>query len=488
MGGNLGSVLPVGRINIISELFDMGYHPRHGVMERRTNMDIALLNLERRRGLCSNDESTWKVEFIREPLKCRVITRGEFRLNAAWSDIQKKLWRRLQEFECFKLTHGHQLNNDDLDRLRFERTGGFWVSGDYSAATDSIHQSVMEAALHGISDPLITSLIQRNLSRGIITYDHLRNRINCPVPEPVKQNRGQLMGSMFSFPILCIINLATYLYTVIRHYCCDTNDLLTLVQTANVLINGDDILFYSPSQRFYQSWEYNSSCAGFSLSVGKNYTSRRLALVNSRYYDVRGDEPVGPIPYINMGLVNGVQKGESDEILRSYREKMCRLPGYFRDMWKDFSPKEDQLRTRIENYIWHHRADVRRAPFSLYTMGLARDVQGVKELSRTTTDILRRNKRNLKWTLDLPSRFHLPTDERLFWKHSALPNTDILRIPNIPQERFGKDSLGSVRIPEIPRMISFMIKNARFKSRDLSTVVREFRERRVGLPKHPFLE
>ena len=100
-----------------------------------------------------------------------------------------------------------------LRPLRTETKSAHWVSGDYKAATDSIFRDVMVSALHGIKDPMLANLLVDNLSNGEIHYKDICTRLRIKQVKSCIQRRGQLMGSIFSFPILCVINLATYIAT-----------------------------------------------------------------------------------------------------------------------------------------------------------------------------------------------------------------------------------------------------------------------------------
>lgn len=141
-----------------------------------------------------------------------------------------------------------------------------------------------------------------------------------------KQTRGQLMGNILSFPVLCIINFATYLNTSLdfvkenlvkpfdldedlkmlencRQFVFVSNtlkgDILTqrpelrfsskkdvggkriAFTNVPVLINGDDILFQG-STRFYDLWSRKIGEVGFVKSVGKNYFSKEFCTINSQ--------------------------------------------------------------------------------------------------------------------------------------------------------------------------------------------------------------
>jgi len=121
------------------------------------------------------------------------------------------------------------------------------------------------------------------------------------------------MGNILSFPILCLVNLAGWLLSYVRHEKMsegvvgdkEYNSVLSLLKVAldrgyltweeldilPVLINGDDILFQADPGH-YQTWCSVIGELGFKKSVGKNYYTNRFFTVNSELY-VQGE---GGIP------------------------------------------------------------------------------------------------------------------------------------------------------------------------------------------------
>jgi len=103
------------------------------------------------------------------------------------------------------------------------------------------------------------------------------------------QNNGQLMGSLLSFPLLCLVNMTLYLaatkFTRPRpnHGEKDTY--------SDVIINGDDILYigvtYTKDEPDYENcdnWSRHSSIGerlGLKMSPGKSFRSRTFAQINS---------------------------------------------------------------------------------------------------------------------------------------------------------------------------------------------------------------
>jgi hypothetical protein len=357
----------------------MGYTPKTGVIEIRTNKFDTLI--DEYRTVTHNRKSLWKVEIIREPLKVRTITKGQTHMNGVWSDLQKKLLHRLWEYPCFRLTAGGKVEDEYMFQGRLEKglpdpfvicEDWGYASGDFQGATDSIYRDVMHASIQGISDELLKNLFANNLSNGIISYTDICKRLGIEPLACFEQLRGQLMGSIISFVFLCTINACTMLYaSEVNHFkIFGPNTKMTLkekLQNLPCLINGDDILFKSPNREFYEHWLEAIALAGFIPSVGKNYFSKNFSMVNSRYMRHGKD----PIPYVNMGIIFGRKKGEdSRDEAKSFREKASFLPGYFRDLWKDFKHVDRELRSEMISYVLKGRKDVLWTGLSSVTLGL----------------------------------------------------------------------------------------------------------------------
>lgn len=248
------------------------------------------------------------VKPIFEPLKIRMITAGDLNTNGLYSSLQKKLWSGLQRFSPFSLT-GKTVVAGDLESLylrsvSYNKTFRYWVSGDYSAATDNLNRDASLAAIEAISgDPITFQVLKKGLMDTLLDFS------SCGLDEEEDDNtdfqvmkNGQLMGCVFSFPILCIINLAVYRAALEAyegiHY--DIQDL-------PVKVNGDDIMFLG-NKRLISIWEGLIKGVGFEKSVGKNYVSRSMAIINSTYFDTFNPEHIHKIPYVNMGWISGERK------------------------------------------------------------------------------------------------------------------------------------------------------------------------------------
>jgi len=257
-----------------------------------------------------------KAKPIFEPLKVRMISAGDLLSNGLFGNLQKLLWKKLQRFEQFGLT-GKSVEIADIQRVNDEslvRLGSdfkYWVSGDYSAATDNLKTDATRAVIDTLSvDPMTRGVLVRGLQETRIDFDSIKLE---GVPEPFKMSRGQLMGCVFSFPILCIINLAVYRASLEA----ETGEKYRIPDLP-VLVNGDDILFKTNSSH-YKTWCGLIKGVGFEKSIGKNYVSKTMAMINSTYF--RTDKKIVKIPYLNLGWCTGVSKGGSGSMMKDDSEE-----------------------------------------------------------------------------------------------------------------------------------------------------------------------
>jgi len=202
---------------------------------------------------------------------------------------------------------------DAIANLRLSK-GQSFVSGDYEAATDRIHlhytlftcnsmldrttftfpqilvdqygQQCLEDwfrrySLHSFgsifvaNSPLDTEAGSEFLSWNTRLHSQSGDNDTKTVKEENKcvqftqVKRGQMMGHILSFPLLCIINKSA--------------SSMCLPKDRFIRINGDDVLFPASKQE-YRLWERNTRHVGLKKSVGKNYYSRNMAMINSEVY------------------------------------------------------------------------------------------------------------------------------------------------------------------------------------------------------------
>jgi len=257
-----------------------------------------------------------QVHPVLEPLKVRLITKGDSTIYWFSRFYQKHLWDYLQGFPQFALT-GRPVQDEDFhDLVSREKALGLsftsWVSGDYSAATDNLKiqytKAAFEVALSRSHLDWKDEVLLRDLLYEQRLYYKWREGKSVETAI-VEQKTGQLMGSTLSFPILCTVNFCCY-WAAMEEYLgreVSARDL-------PVLVNGDDILFRT-DERLYPIWLRWIDEAGFELSVGKNYVNDRFFTVNSEMHMWLGDRPVH-IPYMNPGLLTGSSRLNARESLQ----------------------------------------------------------------------------------------------------------------------------------------------------------------------------
>jgi hypothetical protein len=223
-----------------------------------------------------------------EPLKVRMITRAPPEAMDALQYVQRVLHRALQKNPSFQLTRERPsreicslLNSVVAPSLQ---EGMSFVSGDYSAATDNLHPRVSSLIVHRLARRLkLTPLMARLFEQGLV--GHVLGTPSYFGPDTVKlvgarpgdgsgadssrQTWGQLMGSVVSFPVLCIANLALTLLAF------RLSGRPRPAHRCHILINGDDIGFAALPEQV-TAWQRVTSLFGLEPSVGKNFSQPRI--------------------------------------------------------------------------------------------------------------------------------------------------------------------------------------------------------------------
>jgi len=263
---------------------------------------------------------------LKEPLKARVISKGDPHRYYVQKIVQKALHGAIRKMPRFRLT-GTPLDADELVRLNpssWRETllaGREWdepvglLSGDYSDATNRIRSWASLAAGQGILDGWKRSAQRQGANVEDIEdweediLDGLcGNYVSRPADDgrPHKfegawQTEGQLMGAPVSFPVLCIVNSAvitcaykrwmfsrgTIAYTGsgFRWALGALAGKSVSASQLPFLVNGDDCLMVC-TEDFMQTWEELAGWAGLESSVGKSYFSTTWCIMNSAAYEV----------------------------------------------------------------------------------------------------------------------------------------------------------------------------------------------------------
>lgn len=139
-----------------------------------------------------------------------------------------------------------------------------FVSGDYESATDNLNIHVQREILRLVlqqcrSVPHSIQVLAMQ-SLGLQYTDG---------KEVFTQGRGQMMGYLLSFPLLCLVNFLCFKFAVPRK--------------VPLKINGDDIVFRSTLPEFLR-WKETVARSGLVLSEGKTLVDRRYFTLNSSLF------------------------------------------------------------------------------------------------------------------------------------------------------------------------------------------------------------
>jgi hypothetical protein len=286
-GGGFGELLghfSLPRCCHVDSLYGMSYSPVLGVRELRfVDGSIDVEEFQNYVDLTWADRIMDPLDAtpcpILEPLKVRMITKGQAAEYYRTIELQKFMHSRLKRHPVFEYI-GHPI--DDLSWSQCFGTredlspGEFFVSGDYKGATDNLRRELSEHAWSMICQ--YASCEYKGRVRLLVETPYYflglkaltHHRLHYPNGDVVAQTWGQLMGSPMSFPILCIVNAAASLVSQYQ----------TFSAGVRMKVNGDDIGFIT-DEPGYRTWKSVTAICGLEFSLGKNYTSRDFLLMNS---------------------------------------------------------------------------------------------------------------------------------------------------------------------------------------------------------------
>jgi len=259
--------------------------------------------------VASGDSSVhdMKVVAIAEPAKYRIITKMDGYLATAVQPLQGvllDLWKHSK--------YSTMLHDDCTDLVRaidnLNTEDEFFCSVDYEAATDLLRRETTWAVMEVLQASPLGWLGAISFMGGKVTY---------PDGSVIENEERQPMGHPLSFPILCCVNLAVYRYTCFdeAHRRFPDNAKARRawlkMRLEAVAVNGDDMLFKC-DRDFYARFINVAREVGLHISVGKNYLSRRMCMINSQVFRREGNRMVRQ-GYLNLKFVTGssVKTGES---------------------------------------------------------------------------------------------------------------------------------------------------------------------------------
>jgi len=244
------------------------------------------------------EEALVSLVTLPEALKNRTISKGPPFTYFVLRPVQKFLHKIMRKLRPFMLL-GEPFPTPAQLKKVFDKVPGLFHSLDYTSATDLLNPDLSRYCMNIICDAVGLSDDYRELCIKALV-GHL---IEHPITEePVPQVWGQLMGSIMSFIILCIINLA-----VIRLALEISEKRSYTLDNIPALVNGDDGLVRG-SDQFSPVWEEVAAVAGLIPSLGKTYSHASFCNINSTSFELSPSGEFIHIPYVNMGLVNGMTR------------------------------------------------------------------------------------------------------------------------------------------------------------------------------------
>jgi len=313
------------------------------VVEHRRSVGMDLwshLNYLAREELSCSRPLECKIQGVLEPFKVRVISKGEALPYYMARNLQKILHDSLSKFPCFRLIKRPLSPTDLIDLSEYwgaahQSREMHWFSVDYSAATDGLswkYGSRILRYLFDFVDEPTRRLALRVLGPHNLWYDSDPAEHSHGLTQWENwgmQTNGQLMGSILSFPILCLANLGVYLATTSIEHCWDNVILSNNHRLRLVLVNGDDMVYCAPPEL----WERHvkiSQDVGLKMSVGKAYHHDSYLNINSTsiVLDLKRRPKVkwydGALPkqinFLNTGLFFGVHKVQGKDEVKETAE------------------------------------------------------------------------------------------------------------------------------------------------------------------------
>lgn len=247
------------------------------------------------------------IQAVLEPNKIRIISKGPALEYYSCKGLQKSMHSAIRKMPMFRLTGRPFFGSDVTDLLAKAKQDWLWCSIDYSAATDGLSNRYSMRILDNIIENLDDNL--KRLARRVLGPHRLHYPDDKGEPRyRGTQTNGQLMGSILSFPILCLANFGVYLRSTRK-----IRQGWTYEETINhVLINGDDMLYAAPESVFLTNVKVGRA-VGLEMSVGKAYYHHSYLNINSQSVicDLRRPQDlrtVRCIDFLNVGLFFGQHK------------------------------------------------------------------------------------------------------------------------------------------------------------------------------------
>jgi hypothetical protein len=257
---------------------------------------------------------------LAEALKVRVISKGPPLLYTHFKPLQKFLHKTLRKLDVFQLI-GTPVTSEIINRMFDTEVDCdvMFLNGDYKASTDNLRGWVSETIADELCKILNGNITEDN-DGYFVDYELLIRSLTGHIfvmkdGSHRAQRDGQLMGSITSFPFLCIANAAlcrwamemsnSCLYRVVNEH----NPTMGCSRHYKIplLINGDDCTMQGKRSNLRTFWSKVTNYGGLTTSVGKTLFSlphKPIVVINSVTFDLIDGQWIER-KYINMGIVMG---------------------------------------------------------------------------------------------------------------------------------------------------------------------------------------
>jgi hypothetical protein len=321
------------------------------------------------------------------------------------------------------------------------------LSGDYVSSTNRIHAWVSERIVNRIMLRLGENMPREELIK--LPTNFLSNLKTLMLRALTKhifidkdgnerpQTEGQLMGSIVSFPILCIANAALCRMSLEQSSLHNRRFPVIYRITKNgpgkpapLVVNGDDCLLKGPKKVLRQVWETVCGFAGLESSVGKTYFSDYFCTINSTIFKREGSEWT-EAKYVNLGLLKGMKRMGAGMNKNFNSQVGIHQLGVICRELKRSCPTHLWLKVK-KRFIYYNSIELKRypgipwfVPEWLGGVGLPIDIDDeVSDLDRRSASVIKQFYNDAKHTPILPKDMALWSMHKLVMK--SLPTQDVV--------------------------------------------------------------
>lgn len=366
---------------------------RNGGREEMRNTEIDLYRqlLE----MAKEERPLVETVALPESLKIRVITKGPALTGYVLKSFQTFVHGNLKRHSTFQLI-GTPVTEGILDKIIGRlKPGEKFLSGDYKDATDGMNWWVSSTIAREIVNVLFQDWGDCQFVQEFSDL-YVRSLIYHEIEDPDHpgeyglQLNGQLMGSISSFPVLCLANAALCRWAMEKG-----EKKFLLLKKARLLINGDDCLFPA-NELTHRLWLSICPWYGMLPSVGKYYYSCNFCNINSTTYLYTPgssrmelypntlilhwvERPFTLVKFVNFGILLNVKRSgtsmgpenifdeyftfssNSYELIETFPEGLVDL--CHRQYHRDFGRFATSNKIKIPWYVPKHFGGVGLAPY-----------------------------------------------------------------------------------------------------------------------------